>query len=121
MRPKDLNVEDVKRVLRGLTGEYGVEQEWEEAAPLDLPKQLLGAFEEIYLTLVCRHYKPDATVYVQIRLDEVRLFAKYTGRKLAHYYRAPAPVDDDKRRDYAAEVKTAYETWRCRAKRKLFV
>lgn len=122
--PKDLSEKDVRRVLRELTKEYDVEQEWERAAQMDLPKQLLDAYEEAHLTLVCNHSKPDATVYVQIRSDEVRLFAKYKGHKLAHYYHAPVQVDESKvirRRNYAADVKTAYETWRCPAKRKLFV
>ena len=79
---------------------------------------------DLALFLKRNHYKPDATVYVQIRSDEVRLFAKYKGRKLAHYYHAPVQVDESRvirRRNYAADVKTAYETWRCPAKRKLFV
>lgn len=125
--PKDLSEDDVKRVLRELTGEYGGEQEWERAAFVDIPKQLRTAdakdhFEEIYLTLVCNHSRPDATVFVQIRVDGVRLFAKYTGHRLARYYRAPALFVEGShhRREYAAEVKAAYETWRCRAKRKLF-
>ena len=127
MWPKDLSEDDVKRVLRELTGEYGAEQEWGRAAFVDIPKQLRTAdakdhFKEIYLTLVCNHSRPDATVFVQIRVDGVRLFAEYTGHRLARYYRAPALFVEGShhRREYAAEVKAAYETWRCRAKRKLF-
>ncbi len=114
----------VEETLNSLTEQYGYSERWELATEV-LPRQLQVTDDEresgckIYATWTCKHEKPDATVYVQIRSDGVRLLAKYTDWKLVHWYRAAS--SSCKPRNYAAEVRAAYETWRCPAKRKLFV